>query len=164
MVRRETLAETGPGLNAPRRRVALPMVPSGYQAPTVAVWQLTALRGVSSDAATLLTEKLRAALQKSGWYSVIDRQVMENVMKEQRVELSKACDTTDCAVEYGQYLSASKVAVGTAGRLGTTYQIVLTIVDVQSRKVERIGEGQAAGGEEVLLDLAAAAVADLLRQ
>lgn len=138
--------------------------PPGYQVPTLAVWQLTVLGGVPNDAAMLLTEKLRVVLQKSGWYSVIDRQLMEKVMKEQQVELSRTCDTTDCAVEYGQYLSASKVAVGSVGRVGATCQVVLKIIDVQSGKPERVGQAEATGGDEVVLGLAQQAVADLLHQ
>jgi thiazole synthase len=40
--------------------------------------------------------------------------------------------------------------------------VVLKLIDVQKGRTERIGEAQAAGGEEVLLDLAGATVADLI--
>jgi len=88
---------------------------------------------------------------------------MEKVMKEQEIALSTACDSTDCAVEYGQILSVEKIVVGTVGKLGDTYQIVLKLIDVDTGNVERSGKAQGTGKEDVLLKLVEDAVPKLVR-
>lgn len=134
-------------------------------APTalVAVWPLRP--GPSIDPAVIepLTESLRASLINSGRFRVIARDEMERVLAQQQIRPTVACDTTDCAVEYGQALSADKIVVGTVSKIGATHQIVLKLVTVESGQIGRAGQAQGSGPEDVLLQLVRDAASELTR-
>ena len=130
----------------------------------IAVWQLTASVGVEAKAMDPLTESLRDSLLKSGRFQIMARGEMEKVLKEQQISLAVACDTTDCAVEYGQNLSIAKIVVGSVAKVGATYQVMLKIVDVASATEEQTGKARGSGGEETLLDLVDQAAAELVKE
>ena len=128
----------------------------------IAVWQLTASTGINTKVIEPLTESLRDSLLKSGRFQIMARGEMEKVLKEQQISLAAACDTTDCAVEYGQNLSVAKIVVGNVAKVGTTYQVMLKIVDVATTTEEKTGKARAGGGEEALFVLVDKAAAELL--
>lgn len=135
--------------------------PPKHPPAATAVWELTPLAGVPADSVEALTETLRAALLKTGRFSIIARGEMEKVLRGQDVALSAACDTTDCAVEYGQLLSVEKIVVGSVARIGNTHQVVLKLVAVGDGRVERVGTQRGPGGDEVLFELVDLAAKDL---
>jgi hypothetical protein len=109
-----------------------------------------------------LTDALRATLLKTGRFSIIARGDMARVLQEQEVVISTACDTTDCAVEYGQLLSVEKIVVGSIGKVGNTYQVAVKLIAVRTGKIEGIGTTQGEGGEEALFKLVDLAARDLV--
>lgn len=153
-------------LSAPETSVpaALPAPPqAGYAAPVAAIWRLTPQGGIPADWMAPVTEKLHASILKSGWYRLVTRDDMSKLLAEHNVQMSDICDSAEKAVEFGKILSAEKLLIGTVGRLGTTFQVVLKQVDVESGEIERVGQAEGRGGADALLGLAAAAAADLLR-
>jgi len=128
----------------------------------IAIWQLTPLDGVPAQGMAGLTETLRACLLDTKCFKVIARGEMEKVLKEQEITLSSTCDTTDCAVEYGQLLSVEKILVGSVAKIVTMYQVVIKLIDVQKGEIEKTGQAQKSGGEEVLFALVKKAAADLV--
>jgi len=143
--------------------VAFRRPPSGHRPRTLAIWQLTCLEGASKNVMVPLTETLRDALSRSGWFRIIARGDMAKVLREQDIALSTVCDTTDCAVEYGQLLSAEKMVVGSVSKIGSTHQVVLKLIDVGTGGVDNTGSARKAGADDVLFDLVQRAAADLVR-
>ena len=142
----------------------LPAPPAaGYTAPVAAIWRLTPQGGVPADWMAPVTEKLYASILKSGWYRLVTRDDMSKLLAEHNIQMSDVCDSAEKAVEFGRILSAQKLLIGTVGRLGSTLQVVLKQVDVESGEIERVGQAEGRGGADALLGLTARAAADLLR-
>jgi curli biogenesis system outer membrane secretion channel CsgG len=112
----------------------------------------------------LITDKLHAMMVKSGWFRLVARDDMEKLLAEHNVQMSDVCDSTAQAVEYGKILSANQIIIGTVGRLGQTYQVVLKQVNVESGEIEHVGQAEGRGGAEILLRLVKLAAADLLKR
>jgi len=129
----------------------------------IAVWQLKAETGVDASITAVLTDSIRDTLLKSKRFTVVARDEMEGVMKEQDVALTEVCDTTACAVEYGQSLSVEKFVIGTAAQLDDMYQISLQLINVESGEIERSGKARNRGTKSVLFELADKAAEDLLK-
>jgi hypothetical protein len=60
-------------------------------------------------------------------------------------------------------LNAQKMVIGSASRLGATYQVVLKLVDVETGEVDRVGQASGGGNLDVLIRLIRQAAADMLR-
>lgn len=144
--------------------VALPAPPeAGFTPPVAAIWRLTPQGGIPADWMAPVTEKLHALIMKSGWFRLVTRDDMAKLLAEHNVQMSDVCDSAERAVEFGKILSAEKLLIGTVGRLGPTFQVVLKQVDVESGEIERVGQAEGRGGADVLLRLAGTAAVDLLQ-
>lgn len=128
----------------------------------IAVWPLKAQVGVEPQTMLPLTDSVRDTLVNSGQFALLARDEMERILAEQGVSISSSCDTTSCAVEYGQSLSVEKVVVGSVSRVGETYQVILRLVNVTSAREERSGKAQRAGSADVLLQLVEEAAKKLM--
>jgi len=78
--------------------------------------------------------------------------------------MSDLCDSSTRAAEFGKILNAEKMLIGTASKLGATYQVVLKLVNVETGEIERAGQAEASGNVNVLMHLVKAAAADLLNR
>lgn len=121
----------------------------------IAVLDLRDLTGAAPTVVAAVTEAMRVSLGKSGWYNMLARDEMDRILKEQHLPSgSDGCDTTACAVEYGQALSVEKIVIGSLARVGGTYQVVVKLVNVPKGECERIESARRTGTEDVLLELA----------
>ena len=137
--------------------------PTGYEPPVTAIWQMSPQIGVSSNWMPVLTETLYACAQKSGWFRLVTRDDMAKLLAEHKLQLSEVCDSSTRAAEFGRILNAQKMMIGSASRLGATYQVVLKLVDVESGEVDRVGQASGGGNLDVLIRLIRQAAADMLR-
>jgi FKBP-type peptidyl-prolyl cis-trans isomerase FklB len=74
---------------------------------------------------------------KSGKYEVMDRGNMDKILKEQAFQMT-GCTTKECAVEAGQMLGVGKIVVGSVSLVGKTYFLSLSLVNIESGKVELV--------------------------
>ena len=137
--------------------------PPGYEPPVTAIWQMTPQTGVSSNWMPVLTETLYACAQKSHWFRLVTRDDMAKLLAEHKLQLSEVCDSSTRAAEFGRILNAQKMVIGSASRLGATYQVVLKLVDVETGEVDRVGQASGGGNLDVLIRLIRQAAADMLR-
>jgi len=91
--------------------------------------------GVSELTAKTVSDLLRTELFKTKMFTVIERQQMNEVLKEQGFQQT-GCTETECVVQVGELLSAHKVLVGTVNKLGETFIINARIVDVEKGIME----------------------------
>lgn len=102
--------------------------------PTLAVNLLEA-RGINVDEAATLTDVLRNELINTRKYVVMERDQMEQILKEQGFQQSGACSDQACLVEIGQLLGAQQLVAGSIGKVGRAYSINIRIISVQSGQI-----------------------------
>ncbi|MDZ7290793.1 MAG: PEGA domain-containing protein [candidate division KSB1 bacterium] len=124
--------------------------------PHVAILNLEG-RGISDNEAATLTDQLRGYLVNLGAFIVLDRGKMEDILKEQGFQQS-GCTLTECAVRAGRMLNVQKMVTGSVGKIGKTYAINISMIDVQSGRIERSFnrnyQGEIDGLLEILHDIA----------
>jgi TolB-like protein len=103
--------------------------------PHIAVLNLEE-RGISEDEAATLTDRLRGHLVNTRAFVVLDRNNMETTMRELGLQQS-GCTTTQCAVRIGKILNMQKMVTGSIGKVGKTYTIDISVIDVESSRIER---------------------------
>jgi hypothetical protein len=77
---------------------------------------------------------------------------MDDILGEQGFQQT-GCTTTECAVEMGRLLNVQKMISGTIGKLGKTYTIDLSLIDVQTGAIEKSFFRDFKGEIDGLLDL-----------
>jgi len=118
---------------------------------TAAVMDLQGEEGISQSVSRTLSDYLRAQLFNTQKFTIVTRENMEQILKEQQFQLS-GCTSQECVVQVGQLLGVRKMFTGSMGKVGTTYVITLKIIDIESGKVEKVETEECAEcKEEVLL-------------
>jgi hypothetical protein len=101
----------------------------------IAVMDLSGEKISKSDL-TVLTDRLRAELFKTGQFRVMERERMAAILEEQGFQKS-GCTSEDCAVEIGRLINVRKIVGGRIGRIGTVYSMSIRLIDVESGEIER---------------------------
>ena len=70
--------------------------------------------GISESDAKFLTERLVIELQRAGAFEVMERDRMDEILREQGFQQTGACDETACLVEAGRLLPVEKM-IGRSG-------------------------------------------------
>ncbi len=80
------------------------------------------------------TDRLRAELFNTKHYKVIEREMMEEIIKEQGFQQS-GCSTDECMVEVGKLIGVEKIVGGSISKVGRTYSVSSRIVSVETGKI-----------------------------
>ena len=114
-------------------------------------------RGISESEAATLSDQLRGHLVNLNAFIVLDRGTMEEILQEQGLQQS-GCTITECAVRVGRVLNVQKIVAGSIGKIGKTYVINISMIDVESSRIERSfnrnAQGEIDGLLEILKDIA----------
>ena len=102
---------------------------------------------VSQGVAGILSDSLRTYLVNTNKFTIVTRENMEQVLKEQNFQMS-GCTSQECIVQMGQLLGVRKMFAGSIGKVGATYVINLKIIDIESGKIEKAVTEQCAKCEE----------------
>ena len=102
----------------------------------IALLDFTNTGGLSKQETVTLGNRLRSMLVKTNAFVVLERGQMDDILDEQGFQQT-GCTTTECAVEMGRMLNVEKMVSGTIGKLGQTYTIDLSLIDVQTAQIER---------------------------
>ena len=97
----------------------------------VAIFDLKAEEGVSSQTALLLSNLLRKDLAASHKMTVMDRNDMDAILQAQGENL-RDCTEEGCAVRLGKILDTDKIIVGNISMLGSRYMLYAKMVDIES--------------------------------
>ncbi|MFC2170516.1 CsgG/HfaB family protein [Calditrichota bacterium] len=101
---------------------------------TVAVLDLEITGGVPDSYQRPLSDRLRKELIKTGRFSVVERNNMENILEEQGLQLSD-CTSDECAIEVGKLLGVERMIAGSLAKVGQTHTINLRMVSVETGKI-----------------------------
>ncbi len=93
-------------------------------------------KGLSSKM-PLLTSLVTLELERLGIYEVIDKYDVANHMKENNISLDQAYGKTDL-IRIGSILNVDKVLSGSAEKFGDKIIVVLRLVDVKDKKIEKV--------------------------
>jgi len=105
----------------------------------LAVFDLEITEGVTKGISRPLSESIRREIVMSGRYEVIDRGNMNKILGEQKFQLS-GCAAGECIVEAGQLLGVGKIVTGSIGLVGKTYYLSLSVINVETGKIENVSE------------------------
>lgn len=105
------------------------------QVDHLAVLDFEAKGGVSKDEASIITERFRAQLLRSGRFRIMERTKMQEILKEQGFQQSGLCDTTECSVEMGRLLSVNRILSGSVSKFGNIYSLSARIMDVEKGNI-----------------------------
>ena len=100
----------------------------------IAVLDLDVASGVSEAYKQVLSDRLRQEMFKTGCFTVVERNTMEEVLREQSLYLT-GCTSTECAVEVGKILGVSQMVAGTIGQVGTVHTVNVRLIDVETAEV-----------------------------
>ncbi len=118
----------------------------------IAILDFTNTGGLSKQETITLGNRLRSMLVKTDAFIVLERGQMDDILGEQGFQQT-GCTTTECAVEMGRLLNMQKMISGTIGKLGKTYTIDLSLIDVQTAQIEKSFFRDFKGEIDGLLDL-----------
>jgi TolB-like protein len=118
----------------------------------IAILDFTNTGGLSKQETVTLGNRLRSMLVKTDAFVVLERGQMDDILGEQGFQQT-GCTTTECAVEMGRLLNVQKMISGTIGKLGKTYTIDLSLIDVQTGAIEKSFFRDFKGEIDGLLDL-----------
>ena len=83
-----------------------------------------------------LTDRLRVELFKTKHFKVIEREMMEEILKEQGFQQS-GCSTDECMVQIGKLIGVEKILGGNISKVGNIYSVSSRIVNVETGEIEK---------------------------
>jgi len=99
----------------------------------IAVLELDAV-GITSDQASVLTDRLRTELFLQNTFSVLEREKMKEILNEQGFQLS-GCTSNECAIEAGKLIGVQKMVAGKIAKFGKLFTLNIRLIDVETGKV-----------------------------
>ena len=85
-----------------------------------------------------LTDRLRSELFNTKYFKVIEREMMDEIIKEQGFQQS-GCSTNECMVEVGKLIGVEKIIGGSISQIGNVYSVSARIVNVETGEIETTG-------------------------
>ncbi len=107
-------------------------------------------RGISNMEAETLTERFASTVAQIGTMKLVERNQMENILKEQKLQQS-GCTDAACAVEIGKLLNVQFLISGAIGRLGNSYTLDIKMFSVETGATSKAVSGEYQGGIEGLI-------------
>ena len=109
------------------------------------------LAGAPETAGIAINNRLYSELFKSHQFVVLERQKMEEILKEQGFQQT-GCTTNECLVEMGKLLNVRLMIGGSVTKVNRLHSIDLRIIDVQTGEVVSVSTEDVMGSiEDVLL-------------
>ncbi len=102
----------------------------------VAVFDIDVVQGVDVEPG-VLTDQVNVILSMIPQVTVVNRDQIRRAADEHQMSLAGLVDSQS-AVELGKFVSAQYVTVGRASKIGSTYFLVLRIVDVETTVQELV--------------------------
>src|SRR3989339_712748 len=107
--------------------------------------------GIEKSETKGLSDRLRAELFNTGCYDVMEREQMNDILKEQGFQQSGMCDEASCLVQVGQLVGVKYMVGSSVTRIGNLYSVSARIIDVSSGKIVRTATADVTGDLEKVL-------------
>jgi TolB-like protein len=119
---------------------------------TLAVLPLEAKGGISPNEAVTLSDRLRTELVNLGYFIILERGKMSEILEEQGFNMS-GCVSSECAVEAGRMLGVRLMVSGDVGAVGKVITVDVRMIDVETGKILRAVQYDHKGNVSGLIDL-----------
>lgn len=127
---------------------------------TYALSEIKAKTGLTESDVSLIADRLRLEMYKTGKVTMVEREQMKSILSEQGFQSSGACNDDGCLVEMGQLLGVKFIVAGSMGNLGTLMMINLRVINVENGTINKVVNKDIKGGiEEVVKELPSIAAA-----
>ncbi|MBI4976010.1 MAG: PEGA domain-containing protein [Spirochaetes bacterium] len=93
-------------------------------------------KGISDIESSAASDIFRNELVASERFDVLDRNNMENILKEQALQQT-GCTESACAVKIGRVLNMQYMFYGTFLKMGTAMYIAVDMINVETAKIEK---------------------------
>ena len=120
---------------------------------SLAVLDFIAEVGVQESEGRLLTQKFASSLQKTNQYEIMTRTETNRLMTEQNFKLTDAVLDPANAAACGRLLKVGRIITGQLGKVGSTYVVIVHVVDVESGKELKTLDRSHRGEVDQLLDV-----------
>ena len=121
---------------------------------TYAVVSLKCGGGVGDGDGELISDRLREEIFNTNLVNVMEREQMQNILKEQEFQKAGAtCPDDACLMKLGQLLGVQIVVTGSLGKQGPLYIVNIRAIDVQTGKTKKTVSIDVRGELEQLVDL-----------
>lgn len=118
--------------------------------------------GISQSLAASLQEHLESNLIKYEQYDVMSRNNIDLILKESKFQQTGVCSEEECLIKAGHILGVEKIITGTISIVGSTYNVVLKMIDVETAKLESSVSRKHTGSIDTLLDIIEASLKRLV--
>jgi len=125
--------------------------PQQPQKINIAVLDFDARGGISKEEAITLSDVFNSQLVQTEEFTVVDRNRTKAILAEQGFQQSEACSQVECVVEAGKILKVQKMFFGAIGKVGRVFNVTISMVDVESAKIQLTESQNYAGNVEDLL-------------
>ena len=102
---------------------------------SLAVLEFKSTGGLGVNEVTTLTNRFRGILVNTDRFDVVEREKMNDILKQQNMNISDNCNSAECAVQVGQLLGVEEMIAGDIGSVGQTWTIDLRLIDVETGKI-----------------------------
>lgn len=111
---------------------------SGPFKKNIAVINLKSGSGVNASESELISDRLRGDLFNTDKVNVMERDQMQEILKEQGFQASGACTDEACLVQMGQLLGVEMLITGSLGKLGSMFLVNVRMIDVKTAKIVKV--------------------------
>ncbi len=94
-------------------------------------------KGVSTIEASALTDRLVLELFKTGQFTVLEREMLDKILEEQKFQLS-GCTSTECLIEIGRLANVQEIVSGSVSKVGSYFSISAKLISVESGKILKV--------------------------
>jgi hypothetical protein len=91
--------------------------------------------GMSKIDARNITDRFSADLQQTHKFKLVERQLLDQILDEQKTQLSGICASDECAVEVGKLANAQYVIAGTVSKTFDLYGISVRLISVETGEI-----------------------------
>ena len=100
----------------------------------IAIMEFVDMQGNVSNLGKYISEELTTRLYRTGKFEVIERQLLDKIIQEQKISLSGIVDENS-AVELGRVLGVDAIATGTIGDLGSSVKVNARLISAELGKL-----------------------------
>lgn len=111
---------------------------SGPAKKNIAVINLKNGSGVTAGESELISDRLRGDLFNTDKVNVMERDQMQEILKEQGFQASGACTDEACLVQMGQLLGVQLLVTGSLGKVGSMFLVNVRMIDVKTAKIVKV--------------------------
>ena len=103
--------------------------------------------GIEKSTISAVSDRLRLELQNLGKYTVLERDQMDQILKEQEFQVSGAT-TEENAIKACNLLGVQKMVAGSLQKVGSLYILSIRLIDVSKGEIEAIAKEEISGDVE----------------